>query len=80
LDAARKPPTNSMCLDAARKAPPNPTDIIILDEDMTIETDTDPNVLQKKFPTNSSVLQSRKRAATDDHKEFVNVNMMDRLG
>jgi len=25
-------------------------------------------------------LQSRKRAATDDHKEFVNVDMTDRLG
>jgi len=31
------------------KAPPNPTEIIVLDEDMTIETDTDPNVLQKSF-------------------------------
>jgi len=79
LDAARKVPSNSNHSNAARKGPPNSTEVIMVDDEMTIETDTHPNIMQNKLPADSHVLQSRNRVATEDHKEIDKVDIADKV-
>jgi len=66
-------------LDAARKPPPNPTEVIVVDEDMAIDSDADQTILQNKLPADPSVLNNRKRVATENQKEIDNVDMVDKV-
>jgi len=57
----------------------NNTEVVVVDEDMTIVNDTDPNIMQNKFPADHPVLQSRKRVATEDHKDIANVDITNKV-
>jgi len=92
-DDARKAPPNSNTSDSVRKICwnnamlekssfsklENNMEVVVVDEDMTIVNDTDPNIIQNNLPADHPVLQSRKRVATEDHTEIDNVNITDKV-
>jgi len=81
-DDARKAPPNSNTSDSVRKICwnnamlekssfsklENNMEVVVVDEDMTIVNDTDPNIIQNNLSAEHPVLQCRKRVATEDHK------------
>jgi len=51
---------------------------VVVDEDMTIVNETDPNIVQNDLSAELPLLQSRKRGAIEDHTVIDNADIVDK--